>query len=483
MAKEEVDENDPGEEEEAEEEEQRPKKRRGPRSRRGEAKKRGGPLGDPRLYHRDVPTGPDGIALEDVPMDLDRIERIGGFDEESVRITENMKRYIGGKASGAADIRFNGRSREKYFVIRKVHHGAIIAIKQVHPVLNEALPPTNMSACPTYDALLQFVKERYWKGEDAIYEWQAYTENKAALGIGRFQFASEPDWEPGGRREPQHQQVPQHQPQQQNPFQQFQPPYGMQIPGMPPMFFGQPPQQQQPAPIVAPPPGTEPVIAALMQQNAQLMQSILAMTGNQAAVQTYLQGLPGVIEQKVKEATPPPAPPAAPPPPPPTPVEQVQQASELVQTITRMGRQLAHTLAPQQAGEIEQTPPATGEDDFPLQVRRVGLMNVVAQDGKVVDNALLNIGANAGPMLGLVEQAFKRYTDSKKETTELEIKRLEAEERREQQKLTNLREAAKLKQELEAPQRFVAPDPTPPERWQAPSWAADPPPVEPKPTS
>lgn len=482
MAKEEVDETESGEEEEAEEEEERPKKKRKrafAERPRGRPRRAHGSFAEPRLYSKGVPIGPNGTALEDVPMSIEDIERIGAFDEESARITENSRRVLSRKASGEADVKFNSDSRTKYFDIRKYHPGAIVAITQVYPVKNEALRPTSFAACPTYDALLGYVRDHYWKGDDAAYVWRAYTETKSALGIGRFEFAADPDWEPGGRREPQHQQQAPQQPQQQNPFQQFQQPYGMQIPGMPPMFFQQP--QQQPAAPVAPPPGTDAVVAALMQNNAQLMQYILAMTGNQASVQTYLAGLPQVIEQKVKEATPPPAPVVAAPPPP-TPVEQVQQASELVQTITRMGRQLAHTLQPQQVGEVEQTPPANGEDDFPLQVRRVGLMNVVAQDGKIVDNLALTIGANAGPVLGLVDNFFKRFSDSKKEATELEIKRIEAEERREQQKLVNLREAKKLKEELEAPQRFVPPE-QPPERWTAPAWAADQKPSEPEPST
>lgn len=481
MAKEEVDENESGEEEEAEEEEERPKKKRkrAPHERpRGRHTRAHGSFAEPRLYSKGVPIGPNGTALEDVPMSIGDIERIGAFDEESARITENSRRVLSRKASGEADVKFNSDSRTKYFDIRKYYPGAIIAITQVYPVKNEALRPTSFAACPNYDALLGYVRDHYWKGDDAAYVWRAYTETKSALGIGRFEFAADPDWEPGGRREPQHQQAPQQQPQQpQNPFGQFGMP-GVMMPGvggMPPIFM---PQQSQPQPQQTHQqnPVAAPVAGDPMAVIGPLLNYLLPLISNQASQSAYLQGLPQMIEQKVKEATPPPAAVAPPAPPPPTPVEQMEQAANIISTVQRTARSIAHSVGLQHSPTETELPPPGADDDFPWQIRRVGPLNLAAQDGKVVDNLLLQGAVNAGPVLGLVDTFFKKLSESKKEAAEIELKTIQEKRKWEEQRLENLREAEALQSKMQAPQHYPQPDKPPP-------WSVERQPIEPDPTT
>jgi hypothetical protein len=159
----------------------------------------------------------------------------------------------------------------------------------------------------------------------------------------------------------------------------------------------------------------------------------------------------------------------------------MEQAAAIISTVNRAGKQIAGALGFQQnPNQVNEPPPPNGEDDFPIQVRRVGMVNVAAQDGKVVDNMFLQGAVNAGPVLGLVDSFFKRLSDSKKESAEIELKTLEAKKEWEKQRLENLEKAAALQQQMQAPQRQQEPDP-----WQAPAWSVErkPPPPEPEPTS
>jgi hypothetical protein len=484
MAKDDVEETEQDEGEEEEEEERSPPKvkpkKRGPRN-TFSTRSHGSP-GGPNLYPRGTPVDSRGVPLEDVDLDRATVDRIGGYDAESARLNEQSMRVLARKARGEANVKWNSDAHTRYWEVRRAHPRARIALTQEFPAQDDGLASVTFSICPSYDDLKQHVREKYWRGNRAIYAWRIYEDNYSNLAVGRFEFAENLDWEPSGRRDPQPQQPPQA-PQQQNPYGQF----GFQIPGMPPMFFQ--PQQQLAQPVATPPvpPGTDPMIAMVLQMNAQLMNAILAANGDSSALRAHLAQIPALIDQRVKETAPPPV--AAPPaPPPPTPIEQMQQASELIQTFTRASRQIANALGPNPQVGPDEPAPANGEDDFPIQVRKVGMFNVAAQDGKLVDSAFMHAAVNAGPVLNMVSEALKGLSNNRKEAAELEIRKLEAEEKREQQKLKNLREAAELKSMLDGRPLQMRTTPEPPSNsWQPPQqpesapWADDPPPVEPKP--
>jgi hypothetical protein len=425
------------EEDEEEEPVQRKKRAGGGKGTRprGRMRKDHGSRAEPRLYGRDVPIGPNAVALEDVPMDIDRVERIGGFDEQSARIAENSRRVLQRKARGEADVRFNGDSRTKYFDIRKFYGAAIISIKQVYPVVNEGIPPVSFSACPTYDSLLQHVRERHWKGEEAAYEWRAYTETKSALGIGRFQFAADPDWEPrrsASQESQQHQQQPQ-QPQM-NPYM-----YG----GYPPPNWG---PQQAPAPQQPPPQSSDgSAVGMALAQNAELIKMLLGVAQQNPNQQMH----PALMELLIKMISTPqqPAPAPAPPPaaPAPNPVEQIETSFALVERIAGVGDRLKRRFGGDGGGQPTNDPPQATEDDgFPFQVRKIGPFSAVAKDGEL--DQMATAAANVPLVTELIDKIFSKGRDVARERVQAEKELIELQATKQREHLEMKRQEVQLEE-------------------------------------
>jgi hypothetical protein len=205
-----------------------------------------------------MPVDDVGNPLESVPMSVEDARRLGGFDPESVRATQEHRNHVLAKDRGEAVI-WNSDPRIAISEMFRVHSNALVEIKQVHPKEDDNIPSRPLSFIRDYDGLRRYITEAHWNKKDATYQWWVRAQGFPQIGTGKITFAEVEDMSRQGNGNGGY-------PPQQ--YQQYQQPQYAQPPQQ---QYAQPPQQQQyaPAPQYAAPAPQQPQYAAPAPQPQQ----------------------------------------------------------------------------------------------------------------------------------------------------------------------------------------------------------------------
>jgi hypothetical protein len=221
------------------------------------------------------------------------------LDAESSRMMAQHKKTMSLKAGGMNGVPWSPDHAIRYGEAVTRHPAAYVRIKQLKPLEHDGIPSQPVSALPNYDALVAYLRERHWKGDNAEYKWFVYDDSNFQWATGTIKFAARPQedsmsrppgqggpWGPGpypgqwGPQAPGAWQPPGYGPPPGYGGQQYAayPMPAQQVPPQPaPPWQQQAPQQQPQQPAPAPPAqiqmpaGVDPVLGALL---TQLMQQL-----------------------------------------------------------------------------------------------------------------------------------------------------------------------------------------------------------------
>lgn len=151
------------------------------------AKKKGTRGG--RLYPAGIPISPTGMALRDVKMPLEDARKLP-LDAASARVAQQHHETMTRKGSGEKNVRWNASdARIRYIQCGIVYPHSIVSLRQVSPTQND-IPAVPIAL--EYDELIKHLREKYWRGEDAIFEWKAYDSMQPQLATGTIFFTEIP---------------------------------------------------------------------------------------------------------------------------------------------------------------------------------------------------------------------------------------------------------------------------------------------------
>ncbi len=375
------------------------------------------------LYPKGTPTDESGLPQQGVDIDAKTVRQIGAVDSESARVMKQSRLILARKAKGEWCKWNDEDDAVRFWECANVWNGCMIRIKRVAPgPPDESIPDMPMSMFEgDYGLFKSRIRETYWDGRASTYTWKCYDRTHPQLAAGKLEFSrqrSEDDMNqnrqpPPGGGYPYPPQNPYAPP---NPYggygggmPPFNPhmPYGAPFPQQqqyggqvgaafeqPPMQQPQPQQPVQPQAVVQPQPQFQPVaqgsdpnlvqmlmhlsaqLSQALQQNAYLQQQILQMQAQQAPqVHPSAQGKD---EKKEENASP---------------INALKQSLDDAKNVMNLGKNFAKEFSPE-SEEPETEAPKTPEEPFPIQIKEIGGVNLIAEHGEVVrdfwPNAIVN---------------------------------------------------------------------------------------------
>lgn len=272
------------------------------------------------MYPNDTPLDEHGRPLENVPMSVEQVRRMGALDSESARVTQMHRNVMSAKAAGEPVV-WSPDPRIALEEIYSVYPSAKLEIVQIQPKRDDKIPSRPLSFIHDYDALRRYLMEAHWnRKEDAVYQWFARAPGLPQIGTGTIHLAREEEDQMrqsgnGGGFGGYGGYPPQYGPPQGYGPQQY-------WPTQPPVYQQAPPQQFAPP---APAPAPAPVSAApqsFESQPAAQPYPVINADGTQAG--WLINGVFYAIQSPSQQ----PAPQAQPVAPAPLPVPQVPQPQQ-----------------------------------------------------------------------------------------------------------------------------------------------------------
>lgn len=398
------------------------------------------------LYPKGTPTDDSGLPEAGVDLDIKRVREIGAVDAKSARVMKQSRLTLARKAKGEWCKWNDDDDAVRFWEAANVWNGCMIEVTQIAPMKDESIPDMPMSMFEgDYGLFKRRIRETYWKGHAATYYWKCYDRTHPQLACGQIEFSRSDDdmnqnrQPPPGGGYPYPPQNPYGPPQ--NPYGGFgggvppnpYMPYGgmpfpqqQQYPGQVGAAFEQqqpPPQPPQQAPVAVPPvapvmQGTDPNLVQMLmhlsaqlshaqQQNAYLQQQILQMQAQQQTPTVH--PATQTKDDEKKDASP---------------ISALKQSLDDAKNVMNLGKTFAKEFSPETEAEEPET--KTPEEPFPVQIKEVGGVNLIAEHGEVVrefwPNAFVNSkGAMAMGMgffdkiAGIVKSAAEANAAPKKE--------------------------------------------------------------------
>jgi len=394
------------------------------------------------LYPKGTPTDESGLPQQGVDIDTKTVRQIGAVDSESARVMKQSRLILARKAKGEWCKWNDEDDAVRFWECANVWNGCMIRIKRVAPgPPDESIPDMPMSMFEgDYGLFKSRIREAYWDGRASTYTWKCYDRTHPQLAAGKLEFSrqrSEDDMNqnrqppPGGYPYP-----PQNPYAPPNPYgggygggmppfnphmpygapfpqQQYQQSMGGQVGAtfeqQPPMQQPQPQVQQpvQPQAVVQPQPQFQPVaqgsdpnlvqmlmhlsaqLSQALQQNAYLQQQILALQNQQQQPQVH----PVVNANEPQEKV--------------SPISALKESLSNAQEVMKVGKVFAQEFG---GGPHEVEEPETKEPEtpFPVQVKDVGGVNMIAENGEVVRDFWPNMLVNSGKALAIGSGFFDK---------------------------------------------------------------------------